>query len=613
MTPEELRALYQKRLAAAQQRAASAGARSRQVSNLRGLSFAVFAGAGVAIALGKEPAFSGAIAAGGLLAFVVLVVVHGRVLERESEANRHVAVNADALLRVSGRFRELRQNGQRFTGSDHPYADDLDLFGPGSLYQRISVAHTRFGEETLARYLKEPAGSAEIRERQRAARELSENLELRQSFEAHSFAIVHDERRDKSERRSVPDPVTLLDWAREKTGVSADPLVAWGARVLPLVTLGGLIAWTRGVTPALFLTTLIVQVYLLVRSGPACTRAFLACSATQGAFRSYRPMLALVEGLKTDSSLLAGLRDRLMVSGRPPSVAMGELERILGWYDLRHNGMVYPFINLFTLWDVHCTLALEGWRRRTGSALDGWFAVIGELEALSSLAGLAHDEPDFCFPELTDGPAELHAEDLAHPLIDRERRVPNSVTFEGPGSALLVTGSNMSGKSTLLRSLGIAAVLAFAGAPVCARKLRLPRLVIRSSVRVSDSLERGVSHFYAEVKKMKIALDATASPEPVLFLLDEVLHGTNSRERQIGARWILAELIEHGAIGAISTHDEELCRLPPELMTRVRLVHFRETVTEGKMTFDYRLREGPVKAGNALRVMRLAGLDVPLE
>jgi DNA mismatch repair ATPase MutS len=187
------------------------------------------------------------------------------------------------------------------------------------------------------------------------------------------------------------------------------------------------------------------------------------------------------------------------------------------------------------------------------------------------------------------------------------------VSLARPGSALLVTGSNMSGKSTLLRSLGVAAVLAFAGAPVCARRLRLSKLVIRSSVRVNDSLERGVSHFYAEVKKLKTALDATSDGRAVLFLLDEILHGTNSRERQIGARWILAELLKHGAIGAVSTHDEELCRLPPELMTRVELVHFRETVSDGAMTFDYRLREGPVKAGNALRVMRLAGLDVPLD
>jgi DNA mismatch repair ATPase MutS len=187
------------------------------------------------------------------------------------------------------------------------------------------------------------------------------------------------------------------------------------------------------------------------------------------------------------------------------------------------------------------------------------------------------------------------------------------VTLSEPGSALLVTGSNMSGKSTLLRAMGLAAVLAFAGAPACARRLRMTPLVIRTSIRVSDSLESGVSHFYAEVKKMKAVVEAASGRGRVLFLLDEVLHGTNSRERQIGARWVLAEMLSRGAVGAVSTHDEELCRLTPELMSRVRLVHFRETVKDGAMTFDYTLREGPVQGGNALRVMQLAGLGVPLE
>jgi DNA mismatch repair ATPase MutS len=325
-------------------------------------------------------------------------------------------------------------------------------------------------------------------------------------------------------------------------------------------------------------------------------------------------MLRLVEGLALDAPLIVALKERLLASKSPPSAAMARLERILGWFELRHNGLVYPFVNLITLWDIHCTLALERWRNDVRDVIADWFVVLGELEALSSLAGLAHDEPGFAFPELTNaatGPLFV-TEALGHPLIPTERRVTNDVSLETKGSALLVTGSNMSGKSTLLRAMGVAAVLAYAGAPVCARRLRLAPLTIRTSVRVSDSLERGVSHFYAEVKKLGLVLEAARDEQPVLFLLDEVLHGTNSRERQIGARWLIAELIRRGGVGAVSTHDEELCRLTPELMSHVRLVHFREQVENGSMTFDYLLREGPVKAGNALRVMQLAGLDVPL-
>ena len=613
MTPDELRELYTTRLARAEAETKRLSALSARVSNFRGLAFAVAAGAGLAFALNKEPTLSGAIAASGLFAFFVLVFWHGRVIQRENESARFMAVNADALLRASGRFRELREDGKRFAGAAHPYADDLDLFGPASLYQRVSVAHTRFGEDALAQFLREPAKASEIAERQEALRWLTPELELRQRFEAHSFAIVNDERRLASERRAVADPIALLEWAREKKSVGDDLLVVWGARILPVITLAALVAWSRGFTPFLFLGSLALQVYLLTRAMPACSRAFHACSATRGAFTSYGPMLLLLETMTSTATLLVALRNRLLADGRKPSVAMGELERVLGWYDLRHNGLVYPIVNLLTLWDVHCTVALEGWRKRTGHVLDGWFVVIGQMEALSSLAGLAHDEPDFSYPEITDGVPRLVAERLGHPLIAAGKRVENDVALEQPGSALLVTGSNMSGKSTMLRALGLATVLALAGGPVCARRFRLSPMLIRSSIRVSDSLESGVSHFYAEVKKLKSTLDATNGGAPVLFLLDEILHGTNSRERQIGARWILAELLKHGAVGAVSTHDEELCRLSPELMEHVRLVHFRETVTNGEMTFDYLLREGPVKGGNALRVMRLAGLDVPLE
>jgi len=609
----ELGALYEGRKRAAETEAERYERLSERVSNLRGLSFALAAGAGISLALGKYLEVASGLVVVGAVLFLALVVWHGRVLEREGAARRRALVNADALLRATGRFRELHEDGKRFKALEHPYADDLDLFGPGSVYQRLSVAHTRFGEDALRGYLSEPATPSTIAERQAAVRALAPELDLRQHFEALAFGVVKDERRGGAVRRSVADPELLFQWTKRADGVSEDTLLVWGARLLPPLTIGFLVAWSRGFTPFVFLGCLLVQAYLLARGGAACTRAFLACSSTQGAFKSYGPMLALVEGLAVEAPLLAALKARLTRGKSPPSVAMSELERIVGWYELRHNGLVYPIVNLFTLWDVHCTLALEAWRRRTAPTLEDWFAVLGEVEALSSLAGLAYDEADFCFPEVSETAPPLEAEALGHLLIARGARKANDVSLPAPGTALLVTGSNMSGKSTLLRAVGVATALAFAGAPVCARKFRLQPLVLRTSIRVSDSLERGVSHFYAEVKKLRTVLDATSGGARVLFLLDEILHGTNSKERQIGARWMLAELLSRGAVGAVSTHDEELCRLTPELMSRVRLVHFRETVSGGEMTFDYALREGPVKGGNALRVMQLAGLGVPLE
>jgi len=292
---------------------------------------------------------------------------------------------------------------------------------------------------------------------------------------------------------------------------------------------------------------------------------------------------------------------------------MARFRRLVGWFDLRHNGLVHPLVNLVLLWDLHCALALERWQRDTGKHLRDWFEVIGWFEALSSLSGFAADEPGIVYPELREGEAVFRAEGLCHPLIDASRRVANDVFLPGAGSALLVTGSNMSGKSTLLRAMGVSTVLALTGAPVVARRFELSLLEVATSIRVADSLEHGVSHFYAEITKLKAVVDAAKQRGPVLFLLDEILHGTNSRERQIGARWVLAELLQLGALGALSTHDEELCRLPPNLMQKVTLVHLRESVANGKMSFDYLVYPGPVTAGNALRLMRQVGLDVPLE
>jgi len=323
-------------------------------------------------------------------------------------------------------------------------------------------------------------------------------------------------------------------------------------------------------------------------------------------------MLELVERSAVKAELIETIQKRLLSGEQRPSARMQEFRRKVGWFDLRHSGLIHPFAALFLLWDVNCVLALERWQLRTGKAARGWFEALGEFEALSSLAGLCDDEPGCSFPEIDESETVFEATQLGHVLIALDRRVCNDVTLPRAGTALLITGSNMSGKSTFLRAMGLSAVLAYAGAPVIASRLRLSPCAVCTSIRISDSLGSGVSHFYAELNKLKAVVDSTRGKLPVFFLLDEILHGTNSLERQIGARWVLSELLEHSSIGVVTTHDMELCRLSDELMTRVEQAHFRESVTNDQMTFDYTLRPGPVTAGNALRLMRLLGLDVPL-
>jgi hypothetical protein len=402
-----------------------------------------------------------------------------------------------------------------------------------------------------------------------------------------------------------------LKWAESTPRLLGKPALIWAARALAVVNVALVtLAWL-GLTPGSYLLPSLALSLVVVSAARRDAQiAFEAVATREGALSGYDELLEAIETSSADAELLSELRARLRQGNATPSRAMGQLRTAVSYFELRYQGLLYPFANLFLMWDVHCTVKLERWQQRFGRGARDWFLVLGEIEGLSSLAGLAFDEPKFCFPDLVPE-ARLLAEGLAHPLIPTGLRVGNDLSLPGPGSALLVTGSNMSGKSTLLRSIGVAYALACSGGPVCATRLELGSLRLSTSLRIRDSLEEGVSHFYAELHKLKAVLDATEERVPVLFLLDEILHGTNSRERQIGARWIMAQLLQRGALGAVSTHDMELCRLTPELMSHVELVHLREDVKGQEMTFDYRLRQGPVSEGNALRLMRRIGLDVP--
>ncbi|HEX4479024.1 MAG TPA: DNA mismatch repair protein MutS [Polyangiaceae bacterium] len=614
-------ATYRARLGTYGKLAEELGGRSRRVSNLRGLAFGTAVVAGGFWISGGHPQ-AGMVAVVALAAFIALVILHARVVAAEDDALRFARVNLDALARCTDRFQELADDGARFTSEGHPYTGDLDVFGPGSIYQRINVGHTRFGQEALATFLSAPADPATIRLRQEAASALAPKLEERQRLETLSIAVVEPppgtgdapRGRKPTPRHEAPDPEPLLSWAEGEPQLSKRRALVVVAHILPLATIGLFVAARAGGLPNIaWVVPLLVQIALVVSTNAEAERVFSAVSSTRGAFLRYGPMFSLIEGADLGSTLLGKVRGAFLSGKVRPSDAMRKFERVVGWFDLRHNGLIHPFANAFALWDVHCVLRLEAWQRLAGRDARAWFQALGEVEALSAFAGFSYDEPGFAWPEIVEGPAIYHAEGLVHPLLPPEHRVANDVVaLEEPGRALLITGSNMSGKSTLLRAMGATAALALAGAPVSARRLRLSPVAIRSSMRISDSLRRGVSHFYAEVSRLRDVLDGTAGELPVFFLLDEILHGTNSDERQIGARWILAELVRRGAIGAVSTHDVGLHQLPDYLMSHIAQFHFRESVENGKMTFDYRLRAGPVSGGNALRLMRLVGLPIPL-
>ncbi len=614
-------ALYESRVQKLTADVEALAARSARIGNLRGIAFLVAFGSLIwgAVAQGGSPAI--ATGALGIAAFAWLVRSHALLSTEELYAQRLLAVNQRAQQRVTGHARILPDDGADLTEElarsaldpatalrTRTLADDLDLFGRSSLFQRLSVAHTRFGRTALARALLAEPNAEAIQLRQQAVKALAPELDLRQHIEALASALTKG--KGGTTVASALDPEPLLRWAESQPRLLAKPGLVWAARLLALANVSLLTAAWLGLLPGMYLVApLAVSLLVIGAARKDVQIAFAAVSTREGALSGYDKLLEAIEKSTAQAQLLDQLRARLRQGDATPSRAMGQLRAAVSYFELRYQGLIYPFANMFLLWDVHCTVKVERWQQRFGKAARDWFSVLGEIEGLSSLAGFAFDEPQFCFPQIV-GEARLDAEGLAHPLIG-SGRVGNDVTLPGPSSALLVTGSNMSGKSTLLRSIGVAYALAYSGGPVCAKRFEIGALRLATSLRIRDSLEEGVSHFYAELHKLKAVLDATEQPLPVLFLLDEILHGTNSRERQIGARWMLAQLLQRGALGAVSTHDMELCRLSPELMSHTRLVHLREDVKDQELVFDYRLREGAVSEGNALRLMRRIGLAVP--
>jgi hypothetical protein len=467
----------------------------------------------------------------------------------------------------------------------------------------------------LARWLAQAGSVAEARTRQAIARRLSSELELRQELEARALSLSLPRVWTRGDAKPIPppDPEPLLRWAEARSREQFSTPLLIVVRGMPLITLlAVVVALFFAVPTVVWALPVSLQIVLLFRFREATFETYNSVSLGQNVFSQYGPMLQLLSKLLQQVPELHALRERVGEDLSAPEQSMREFARWVGWFELRSNPLVHPVANAFLLWDVHCTIGLTRWRERWGSRVRGWFEALGEAEAYSSLAGIAHDNPGFAWPELHDERVLFQATDLAHPLIESEARVGNSVDLPEAGRALLVTGSNMSGKSTLLRAMGLAQVMALAGAPVCASRLSTCGLSVCTSLRISDSLEQGVSHFYAELRKLKAVVETARERSTVLFLLDEILHGTNSLERQVGARWVLSELLQRGAIGAVSTHDTGLCELPPQLMQRVTQVHLRETVQDERMTFDYKVRPGPVQGGNALRLMRSLGLDVPL-
>jgi hypothetical protein len=538
--------------------------------------------------------------------FVWLVVRHRHAANARLRAQILRDINLDALARISRDWDNLSESDLPVVPADHPFAADLDIVGHASLFRLLNTTATATGSARLFDWLTDPARPPETQARQGAVQELAPLLAWRQHLQMLGTL-------NQSERR---DPAAFLQWAESDPALPRHGWLPWLARIGAAATaIVALLALARIIPAPLIAVPLIANLMLGVWSGHVVGDRISIAREQHPALKSYGDILAHIDTQHFAAPLLGNLLDELGSGNKPAHEEVIRLGKITS-FAVPRSAITHFALQALGNWDVHVLDALERWQRENGQHVRQWLEVIGTFEALAALAGLAHDNPEWVFADVGTDCSAFDGRELGHPLISETARVCNTVRIGPPGTFLLVTGSNMSGKSTLLRSIGINAVLALAGGPSCARSLTLPPVDLWTSVRVTDSLEAGISFYMAELLRLKAVHEAavTAHREgrPFLYLLDEILQGTNSAERQIAARHIIARLVDLGAIGAVSTHDLHLAD-GPELEASAVPVHFSDVFTDGPdgpvMSFDYQLRPGVATSTNALNLMRIVGFE----
>jgi hypothetical protein len=536
--------------------------------------------------------------------FLVFVQLHDRVIHDREAAARAMAFYERGLARIEDRWVGKGEPGNRFADDRHPYANDLDLFGRGSLFELLSIARTQSGEDRLAGWLTSPATPEQIADRQQGVAELTPSLDLREGLSLAGTDVRAGVNRD-----------AVVAWA-EAPPMLSPPWLRWVAAGITIVVCLCIALWLiSDIEPPLVLALVLQTAF----AWPQMKRVERALSRADGAAHDLDILGHLLEQLEPQrfsSPRLVALHAPLAGQRIAASRTIRTLHRLVEMHDWQEN-LYFLVLSLPFMWGTHVAWAIEAWRREHGRHVRGWLDAAAEFEAFSSLSAYRYEHPDDPFPVIVTPRHDARAEALfdgaalGHPLLPAARTVRNDVRLGGEPALLVVSGSNMSGKSTLLRTVGVNAVLALAGAPVRASSLRLSPLAIGATLRIQDSLLEGRSRFYAEITRIRELADIAAGPLPLLFLLDELFHGTNSHDRLVGSSGVLRGLLDRGAIGLITTHDLALTAIADTLHARAANVHFEDWFDGSEMKFDYRLKSGPVTRSNAIALMRAVGLDVP--
>ena len=531
-----------------------------------------------------------------------LFVVKKDLVNKESinHFKRLITINEQELLYLKHKFTHQKDGGE-FYKDEHPYAGDLDIFGRSSVYQYINRTNSQQGNQRLAHWLSEPASAEKIISRQKAVQELSTKTNWRQELQANGM----------SSTISISTEKKMEAWLQENNQFINRNSWHVIRYFIPVAALGTMVCFLFDVISyQLFLQALLIFTIIAFAITRIIIPQYRKLNKISAEMETLSNSIACIEHVAFKDPLLVDLKKQFNTGKQKASQQIFQLKQIFNRFDYRLNPVVFIPLNIFLLWDLQQMMQLEKWKQKNNQQIGHWFYAMAELEAISSIGTLAFNHPHWCFPELKTDEPEFTAVKLGHPLIEEQKSVLNDFSTRGKEQINLITGSNMAGKSTFLRSVGVNMILAAMGAPVCANALTFSPLKIMSSMRIKDNLEESTSTFYAELKKLKQIIDAVNNNEPVIILLDEILRGTNSYDRHTGSKALIKQLLQHKAIGILATHDLELANLAPEFPANIHNYHFDVQVNGDELYFDYKLKRGICQSMNASILMKKIGIEL---
>lgn len=537
-----------------------------------------------------------------IVVFTLVAIFHEKLIKKRTFFESLQSINENEVRAINHEFPD-DNFGEPFQNPDHPFTNDLDFFSQRGVFHFINRAKTGKGWRYLAEWLENPLSKAradEILDRQNAVTELSDKMALRQNIQAYGQLVDHSLENLKGITDLIDEPLFILPKKRLILFIHISPFVSLG--FIGLIFAG--FPW-----PVIFLP-LAVQYVLNRRMRDKLTRIYLMATRNSLILRNYSRIFEEIEKADFSSEMLIKTKKSLYTEEKPASHSISKLSSLVGYLELRRNQFFHPVFNNLFFWDLHWTLRIEKWKVKIAPRVLDWFDAIGRFEALSSFASLTFNNPGWTMPEIDSSEFRFMARDLGHLLIPEDKRICNDIDMDGKGKIWILTGPNMSGKSTLLKTVGVNMVLGLVGAPVCAETCVISPVNLYTNLKVSDSLDKNLSLFYAELQRLKMVVDGVTKHETVFFLLDEMLKGTNALDRQAGALALLRQLCKSESNGFVATHDLELTKLEKEFPEKIKNYHFDGYVEENKLFFDFKLKSGKCESFNALLLMRKMGIDV---